>query len=479
MRYCTRFLFCLYIFQSSLWAQPATQLPGLARSDNNRHLVTEDGKVFFWLGDTAWELFHRLGREEADRYLEDRARKRFTVIQAVVLAELDGLRTPNRYGDLPLINEDPAKPNEAYFQHVDYIVEKANSLGMYIGMLPTWGDKFNKKWGEGPEVFTPENAALFGEYLGKRYKDSGIIWILGGDRNIDNEIHREIIRAMAEGLARGDGGEHLMTFHPQGSRNSAEWFHEDDWLDFNMVQSGHERPHKPNYKFNQENLALQPPKPTLDGEPCYEDHPVKGAVWEKRKEPGVLLPWFDEWNVRRNAYQSMLSGALGHTYGHHSIWQMWTPEKRPLSIARTPWQDALEHPGALQMKYFRGLFEARPFWKIRMDQSLVKSHNPEGDDHCLAGLATDRSFAVLYLPTGQPIEVDLSRLADKPLMAWWFNPRQNSSQLIGNPIPKPVWTFTPPTSGRNNDWILVIDVEEAFLTRLGTSFQHFTPVLRE
>ncbi len=44
-------------------------------SDNKRFLVHEDGTPFFWLGDTAWELFHRLNREEADRYLSNRAEK--------------------------------------------------------------------------------------------------------------------------------------------------------------------------------------------------------------------------------------------------------------------------------------------------------------------------------------------------------------------------------------------------------------------
>jgi hypothetical protein len=47
------------------------------------------------MADTVWPLFHRLGREEAVRYLEDRARKGFSVIQAVALAELDGLTSPN------------------------------------------------------------------------------------------------------------------------------------------------------------------------------------------------------------------------------------------------------------------------------------------------------------------------------------------------------------------------------------------------
>src|SRR5688572_27125281 len=110
-------------------------------SANKRFLVHADGRPFFYLGDTAWELFHRLNRDEADRYLDNRARKGFTVIQAVVLAELDGLKTPNAYGDLPLRDMDLGKPNEAYFKHVDYIVDRAAALGLYIGLLPTWGDK--------------------------------------------------------------------------------------------------------------------------------------------------------------------------------------------------------------------------------------------------------------------------------------------------------------------------------------------------
>ena len=93
-------------------------------SENQRYLQTADGKPFFWLGDTAWELFHRLTREEAEKYLKNRADKGFTVIQAVALAELDGLRDPNPYGEVPLENDDPTKPREAYFQHVDFIIRK-------------------------------------------------------------------------------------------------------------------------------------------------------------------------------------------------------------------------------------------------------------------------------------------------------------------------------------------------------------------
>src|SRR4030095_5102392 len=86
--------------------QLANAAPRLKVSDNKRFLVKEDGSPFFYLGDTAWELFHRLNREEADKYLENRAKKDFTVIQAVAIAELDGHTDPNSYGHLPLVELD-------------------------------------------------------------------------------------------------------------------------------------------------------------------------------------------------------------------------------------------------------------------------------------------------------------------------------------------------------------------------------------
>ena len=90
-------VYILLIMLNSTLALKAQQHM-LQVSANNRFLVKANGQPFFYLGDTAWELFHRLNREEADAYLQDRAGKGFTVIQAVVLAELNGLRDPNPYG---------------------------------------------------------------------------------------------------------------------------------------------------------------------------------------------------------------------------------------------------------------------------------------------------------------------------------------------------------------------------------------------
>ena len=283
----------------------------LSVSPNRRFIANSDGSPFFYLGDTAWELFHRLNREDANRYLEDRAAKRFTVIQAVVISEFEGLEAPNAYGDLPLHDQDPARPNETYFRHVDWIVDRASELGMHIGMLPTWADKVGPmSWGTGPEVFTVANAADYGRFLAERYKDAPIIWILGGDRNPASPEHVAIWRSMAEGLTAGDGGEHLRTFHPQGRSSSASFVHEEDWLDFNMIQSGHHELNGPNYQIIEADYSRVPAKPILDGEPCYEDHPVN---WKPE------LGHFSDWDARKAAYWSLFAGSCGHTYGANSI----------------------------------------------------------------------------------------------------------------------------------------------------------------
>lgn len=451
----------LVVFLSFCVSPAQAQLPRLRVSDNGHFLVTEDGDPFFYLGDTAWELFHRLNREDVDLYLEHRAAQGFSVVQAVVLAEFDGLTQPNAYGDTPLLDNDPVRPNEAYFEHVDYIVHKAGSLGIYIGMLPTWGDKFNKKWGTGPEIFTPENARIYGEYLGQRFRDDPIIWILGGDRIPEDEEDFAIIRAMAEGLQQGDEGSHLMTYHPQGGHSSSEFFHDDAWLDFNMFQSGHGQYDNPNYRTTLRVYQMQPAKPVLDGEPNYEDHPVN---W--RPANG----WFDDFDSRRAGYWSMLSGATGHTYGNHNIWQMLQPGRQPISSARTPWRQALTYPGAYQAGYMRALFESRPWWLLRHDQALLQSGPNTGGKEIIVAQASDGSYLLAYTPYGSGFTLSLTGLAATHLHAWWFNPRDNTYVDVGEIESQSERVFDPPSDERRgNDWVLVLDDTDAHYPAPGSA----------
>lgn len=78
---------------------------------------------------------------------------------------------PNVYGETPLVNDDPTQPNEKYFEHVDYIIDRAEKYHLNIAVLPTWGDKLYKNtWGADPEIFNDNNAAIFAAWLAGRYK---------------------------------------------------------------------------------------------------------------------------------------------------------------------------------------------------------------------------------------------------------------------------------------------------------------------
>jgi hypothetical protein len=433
----------------------AQSLPRLKVSDNGRFLVTADGQPFFWLGDTAWELFHRATREDAERYLQTRAKQRFTVIQAVALAEFDGLHTPNAYGQIPLTGDDPARPNEEYFKHVDWIVAKANALGMYVGFLPTWGDKWNQRRGVGPEIFTPANAKVYGDWLGRRYKNAGIIWILGGDRPIENDTQLEIIRAMAHGLRSGDGGTHLMTFHPSGGEGSSTWLDGEDWLDFNMRQNGHSPEFTGRYDKTRTDYDRSPVKPVLDGEPIYEDHPVSFNA----KQLGHSIAA----DVRRALYWDLFSGAFGHTYGHHSVWQMWTPQRAPINNPLIPWDEAIEQPGGVQMQHGRALIESRPFLTRIPDPDVIvpgavpTSVPGAGRYQFVATRDTDGTYVMVYAPIGRSFSVRMSKIVGARVQAWWFDPRTGTATSIGTFPNAGEREFTPPAKGEMLDWVLVLD----------------------
>jgi Protein of unknown function (DUF4038)/Putative collagen-binding domain of a collagenase len=436
-------------------------LPRLRVSESRRFLVCEDGRPFFYLGDTAWELFHRLNREEATRYLEDRARKGFTVVQAVALAELDGLSDPNAYGHRPLRDDDPLQPDvregpaNDYWDHVDFVVETANALGIYVGFLPTWGDKWNRKWGKGPEIFTPENAAGYGEWLGRRYRDRGVIWILGGDRPVETEAHREVLRAMARGLRRGDGGAHLITLHPTGGHGSAEAFHAEEWLDFDMRQNGHVAEFTGRYDQTRADYDRVPPKPVIDGEPLYEDHPVS---FEAAKLGHSIAA-----DVRRPLYWDLFSGACGHTYGHHSVWQMWAPPRTPVNDPLLPWFEAIDQPGAGQMQHARRLLESRPFLtRVPDDTVVVEGAVPTsvpgaGRYRFVATRDAEGRYAMAYAPVGRAFEVRMSAIAGPRVRAWWFDPRTGKATGIGEFLNEGTRTFVPPDRGEALDWVLVLD----------------------
>jgi hypothetical protein len=416
----------------------------LSVSPNGRYFMDQLGRPFFYLGDTCWLLFQRLNRAEVEEYLKDRAGKGFTVIQAYVIRGL-GQRHPDGnsslLGEAPFIDRDPTKPNEAYFKNVDFVVNRANDLGLVMGLVTVKSWHVNKH----PEkVFDEKNAYAFGKFLGARYKNNAVMWYPGGDSAPGKD--EAVWVAMARGLKDGSGGRHLVSYHGSGRTSSSTWFHKADWLDFNSIQSGHGWA-APTDRFIDTDYAKLPAKPTVDMEPPYENHPT-----------GAKTPRIDAHQVRQAAYRNMLAGAAGHGYGALDLFWLYKDGDGPFPRnGFQPWRKALAYDGARQMGLMRRLFELRPWYKLVPDQSVLAAGQGEGEDHVRAARAADGSFVIAYLPTGKPASIKMDKVPGKAVKAQWYDPRKGSWLPIGEYANTGVREFIAPSRGAQEDWVLVLE----------------------
>jgi hypothetical protein len=448
----------LFLFAWTLALQESARADDKAKSDgaaksvkgmklkvsaNGRYFVDQDGRPFFYLGDTCWLLFQRMNHDEVEEYLKDRAGKGFTVMQAYVIRGLDK-RHPDGNGSLlgesPFIDRDPTRPNEAFFKNVDYVVNRANELGMVMGLVTA------KSWhvNNHPEkVFNEKNAFTFGKFLGERYKNNAVMWYPGGDSAPGKD--EAIWVAMARGLKEGSGGAHLVSYHGSGQTSSSTWFHKADWLDFNSIQSGHGWAAK-TYRFVDKDYSLTPTKPTVDMEPPYENHPTGRT------------PRIDSHQVRQGAYWNMLAGAAGHGYGALDLFWLYKDSDGPFpKNGFQHWRKAMAYEGSRQVGYMRRLFERYPWHKLVPDQSVIARGEGEGPDVVRAARAEDGSFVVAYLPTGKPVSIKMDKVSGKAVKAQWYDPRQGTWRMIGEYANSGTREFTAPSQGEKDDWVLVLE----------------------
>ncbi len=308
----------------------------------------------------------------------------------------------------------------------------------------------------GPTYFALPNPS--GEFIGRRYKERGnIIWILGGDRNPRDENDLAVWRAMAEGIITGVGNadDALMTFHPQPHENggSSTWFHQDSWLDFNMHQTGHcidnKRVDKITHDYN-----LSPVKPTLDGEPMYEEHPI---CFDSRKNGFSSAD-----DIRKLAYWDLFAGAFGHTYGCHAMWQFYSENWEPVNFPQRSWKASLDLPGAIQMGYVKKLLTPVLERDRVPDQTMIAGDNPKDSSYVAATRAADGKFAFIYTPTGKTLTINTANLKGKKITASWFDPRSGNYTSILTSRKKNTLTFTPLSSGETFDWVLVLEMDKKF-----------------
>jgi hypothetical protein len=444
---------------------------------NGHTLQTQDGRPFFWLGDTAWELVHRLNRKDTLAYLEARAKQGFNVIQTVAIAEFDGLNTSNANGHRPLIENDPMRPDvrdgedNDFWDDLDFVIESARQRELRVALLPTWGEWVTPRFSKPGIFLTAQQGYTYGHFLGERYrKYKNLVWVLGGDRPADEAPHGMAVwKAMAEGLADGTNGINkqdnqadwsttLISYHSMTS--CSKWFPNEPWLDFYMWGTYHSpKDWRRSIDVATKDYGLSPAKPTLNAEPPYEEHP---------KDYDPKNGFFDEHEIRSAAWWSVMSGAMGHTYGAHPIWQFYNGKPNPkskvpvpdVSAPRMTWNEAMNLPVANQLKHLRALFASVDFDSYQPNNNWFRyppktTSETEMTKNALAG-GIGNKFAFVYIPMGETVEVMLEQLPFEQPEASWFNPRSGEVLPITSIKNKQNQTYDPPNSPSvGNDWVLV------------------------
>jgi len=441
----------------------------LVISSNNRYLQFENGRPFFWLGDTGWLVPQHLDRAEVEYYFNKCRRAGYNMVQIQVM---DAVPSFNIYGQQSLpygwdfTKADP-EGVYSYWDHLDYIVRKAEQNGIYIGMVAIWGSQVQAG------NINAEQAKAYGKFLAERYKSSpNIIWIMGGD--IQGDIHPEVWNTLATSIKSIDN-KHLMTFHPRGRCTSAKWWSKASWMDFHTFQSGHRKygqrmgnkeysipdsTEEDNWMYVDSTWAYKPIKPVLDDEPSYEDipkglHDVNEARWQ-------------DYDVRRYAYWSVFAGSCGHTYGHNAIMQMLKPGY-PTGYGSDgtvkAWYQGLEDPGYNQMQYLIDLMLSFPYFDRIPDQSIIAGKNGAKYDRLIATRGKD--YLMVYNYNSDEMKIDLRKISGKKKLLWWFNPSDGAISFIETADNK-IITISPQIekTDKINDRVLIaIDADKNYLSR--------------
>ena len=357
-------------------------------SKDGRYFVDQKGDPVFWLGTTQWQLFRGYKLEDARIIIEKSKANGFVFAQVMLMGVGDG-NEPNVYGEKPWIDDNPLTPNEAYFKHVDAVVQIASENNLAIS-LTLFHQRHRRH-------ITVQNARAWGRWVARRYSHVGpIVWSMTPEARPEFVA---VLRELAAGLLEEDAGRHLITIKPDPSPYSSSFIHEDVWLGFNSMQTWNRV--ELIYPMATKDYNLTSAKPVLMAEGAYEQGSEYGF--------DVSPLW-----IRRQAYYSYLAGGH-HTYGHNDSWRVLPT-----------WRQALDAPGATQLGFLRRIFlDRKEWWHLVPDQDIFALGGiTSGKVLNLAARHRGGEWAMVYLARPGTVLIRMSKAsAGNTVDAAWIDPR--------------------------------------------------------
>ncbi|TLG73969.1 DUF4038 domain-containing protein [Culicoidibacter larvae] len=343
-------------------------------SKDKRYFLV-DGEPGFYLADTCWSAFTNISDEDWQYYLSVRKQQGFNVIQINMLWQWDSSAT--NLALLPFGKNadgtfDFSKRNDAYFDRAVRMVAQARDYGITVALVLLWCNYLPDTWAtklKATSLFPLDLVEEYAEYIAQRFAKYQPIYIISGDTDFPNDTVIEYYERALNAVKRVDPNG-LTTLHIQGRADSLpKRLQNNSGLDFYMYQSGHNSAYQETtYLLAEKFAGEQPQKPVINSEPCYEQMGYSRKVYGR----------FNRFDVRRAAWQSVLSGAsAGVTYGAHGIWSWHTASEdfdSSVGEAFEPpydWHTALHFEGAWDYAYIKTFFESHHLHDIKPCQDII------------------------------------------------------------------------------------------------------------
>jgi hypothetical protein len=387
-------------------------------SEDGRVLVHADGTPFLWIGDTCWAAPVHATESEWQHYVSNRASQGYSMLQLSIAPdwalETARLVAPPFLSKLP----DITQPNPRFFQQMDRQLAQANDHGLVVMMCGLM---------ETPHRYPPpEQIAILSRYVAARYCSFAVIF----SPSFDSDIHEAETRAAANAV-REAAPANLITMHM--GTGVGPRFHAADWLSFDMYQSGHNGgdPGRQSARATgmpAEILSLATRKPIVNGEAIYE---------------GDLAGAYD---VRRTAWLTFLSGAVGYTAGINEIYA-WKED----ALAR------MNVPSSQEVALLARILRAIPWWNLGPVPERILNQPKDRARLMAFALTADKALGIAYLPQNDTVTLDLRGCA-KTYDTLWINPATGQSHAGATVTPSPDVMLAAPDA---KDWVVLLHTPHA------------------
>ena len=423
---------------------------------NMRHMTYADGTPFFYLGDTHWQMpdYEHINEcncpgcncgSQFKHLADDRVKKGFTVYQTYFdAAESDGGGNPRRYhwwtDKYTKIN--PQAFNETMDIMMEYLADNGITVAMGFGVHTSTVLAYNSD---------PNPMLLFARYCVARYACYPVIWITGQEITDERYNTFEIYKQAGALVGKLDGyhrpnGAHM---YPMGNQDPrARSLDESEWHQWFTLQAGHGGFGALKPRSFYQSYYLNPKvKPFIETECQYED---------------IYCGGFNGHDASRlGAYQAVISGSAGFTYGVTGVWAMgWneTDDRGWLQYSPEPWYIGMNKPGSTEMLYMRNFFEYVGW--ADLEPSFDHTFGAFEIRKYVSICHKDQDIIIYYLFSADNEPGTLLNLKkNTTYQARWFD------TVTGKFIDLPSFStetgeYPLPLKPSNRDWLLLLNTED-------------------